>query len=163
VLLPEDGSLPGAQDTCARGYRLRGAPLNANPLAIFDGVPRTDRLHLGVRIRLGGSGRLSSDCSAAEGQGVADFVQSRAAGCMVQEGTSSLFQTPAGPNDPCSESQVEFMNENLPVYDLLRVGQRPSWFLSLTDRRSSPGPKYHIVRVGPADQDFTCADVRAAF
>lgn len=162
VTLPEGGFLPSAQDDCQR-YRLRGAPLNANPLAIFDGVPRTDRLHLGIRMRLGGSVRLSPDCTGGDGLGVAEFVQSRAAGCMVEEGTGNLFQTPAGPNDPCDDAQGDFMNDNLPTYNILRVGQRPSWFLSLSDRRASRGPTYEITRLGPADREYTCAEVRAAF
>jgi hypothetical protein len=55
------------------------------------------------------------------------------------------------------------MNDNLPEYDILRVGQRPSWRLSLSDRSASQGPRYEIVRLGPRELDASCADTRAAF
>ncbi|MDD9937911.1 MAG: hypothetical protein OXT09_30145 [Myxococcales bacterium] len=161
VSLLTSGTAPGAGD-CS-DYEFRGAPLNANPFAIIDGVVRSDRLHLGVRIRLGASGRIGDDCNTAAGLGVADFVESRAASCMLEPGTNNLFEAPAGPDDICGGSETEFMNENLPIYDILRLGEEPRAVLELQDTSASDGPRYELVRLGALDDDVSCADVRAAF
>lgn len=163
VLLPGNRIVPGYGPCANSGFERRGAPLNANLFAILDGVVRTDRLHLGVRARLGGSGRFGDDCGVGGGNGIAEFVQSRAAGCMREAGTHNPFERAAGQNDPCSAAEALFMNQNLPIYDILRIGDRPASNLDLVDRSPSEGTRVGLTRIADAGGEVSCADVRAAF
>jgi hypothetical protein len=154
-----------ATGTCRNGrYMYRGAPLSASVAAIFDGVRRTDRLQLGVRTKLGGTTRFAKDCDRGQGSGVAEYVNSRAAGCLVQKGTFNWPNgaRPAGDADPCEPAEASFLDENLPEYTLLAAGQTPSNSLSITDRQASRGPEVKAVRLGDVDADVSCADVRDA-
>lgn len=164
IQLATDGMLPAKPGAtmCAAGYTRRAAPLNANPLAILGGVRRTDRIWLGTRIRLGGSGRVSADCNSGDGGGIAEFVESRAAGCYVQQGTADPFGFPAGPNQECNATEAAFLDQNLPVYTLLRAGESPDAMLKLDDTAPSPGPRFGLRRLGKPSDVVTCADVRAA-
>ena len=161
VLLPSQGSAPGS-GSCDDGFDYRGAPLNANPLAILDGVRRTDRLHLGVRLRIGGAGRLADDCLGVSGTGTADFVQSRAASCMVEPGTRNPFGQRAGEDTPCRSSEADFLNENLPIYDILALGQDPRASLDLEDTSPGEGTTFEAVRLADQGANVSCAEVRAA-
>lgn len=162
--LATDGMLPAKPGAtmCAAGYTRRAAPLNANPLAILGGVRRTDRIWLGTRIRLGGSGRVSADCNGGDGGGIAEFVESRGAGCYVQQGTADPFGLPAGPNQECNATEATFLDQNLPVYTILRAGEAPDAMLKLDDMSPSPGPRFGLRRLGKPSDVVTCADVRAA-
>lgn len=148
---------------CASGgeFQFQGAPLNANPAAIFGGVVRTDRIMLGVRSALGGTSVLGSDCARAEGKGVARFLESRAAGCMRQPGSFNPFSLPAGANDECKEDEASFMDENMPIYEILEEGQVPR--LQVKDMSPSPGTLFTVVRLGELGDDVSCAEVRDAF
>lgn len=159
-----DGMLPakpGAMQ-CATGYTRRAAPLNANPLSILGGVRRADRILLGTRVRLGGAGRVQDDCNGGDGGGIAEFVESRAAGCYVQEGTADPFGFPAGPDTKCNDTEAAFIDQNLPVYTILRAGDAPDMSLMLDDTAPSPGPRFGLRRLGSLKDDVDCADVRAA-
>ncbi len=148
-----------AETGCSGEYDFRAPPLSSSIAAVFERVRRADRLHLGVRMRLGGSGSLGENCEFERASGVADFVQSRAASCMVEEGTRAWGDEPAGPNEPCSNEEVGFMNDNLPIYDLLGVGEEPPQ-RDLDDDAPSEGPSFQVVRLGDADAPMTCTDVR---
>ena len=160
VELLTSGTSPGS-GSCSQ-FRTRAAPLSANPLAVFDGVRRTDRIDLGVRLRMGATGRLAEDCSGAEGIGLAEFVQSRAARCLVQRGTNNAFQLPAGENTACTSTELTFVNRSLPDYDALALGESPSSALELADDEPSEGPRYRIVRLHGLGESASCADARAA-
>jgi len=160
VDLLTSGTTPGS-GSCST-YRTRAAPLNANPLAVVGGVRRTDRIDLGVRLRMGATGRLADDCSGAEGIGLAEFVQSRAARCLAQQGTANPFQLPAGANTACTSSELTFVNQSLPDYDALALGETPSSALKLSNDDPSPGPRYRIVRLHGLDEAANCADAREA-
>jgi hypothetical protein len=148
---------------CRGRYTYRGAPLSSSPAAIFDGVRRTDRLELGVRTKLGSSMRWNDNCDRAQGSAVAEYVNSRAAGCLVQRGTYNFPNArPAGDNDACDASEVSFLDENLPVYQLLAAGQEPSSALDLQDKRPSRGPEVRAVRLGDLGAAVGCAEVRDA-
>jgi hypothetical protein len=144
------------------GYEYWGAPLSAQLAAVAKIVRRSDRIHLGTRTKLGGSGRLSDDCMSSVGTGVAEFVQSRAWGCMVQEGTADAFGVPAGPNDACTGTEAGFMDQNLPIYALLGPGEVPPSTLVLEDNAASSGPHISMVRLGNIGDAVSCEDVRAA-
>ncbi|MBN1655766.1 MAG: hypothetical protein JXA30_18520 [Deltaproteobacteria bacterium] len=163
VVMPQ-GQAP-ASTSCRSGYRLRASPLSADLTIIINGVYRTDRLHLGVRLRLGASGLLTDTCGFTDAIGIAEYVQSRAIGCMLEPGSRELFSFPAGRNDPCDEEQLLFLNEKLPIYDILRLGDIPDESLNLSAAKRSPseGPRFQIIRLGDSDLEISCPDVRAAF
>jgi hypothetical protein len=149
--------------TCRGSYMFRGAPLSASVAAIFDGVRRTDRLELGVRTKLGGSTRFANNCDKGDGSGVAEYVNSRAAGCLVQSGTFNWPDArPAGDAQACDATESQFLDENLPTYALLAAGQTPNSALKLSNAKASPGPQIKILRLGDVTDAVSCAQVRDA-
>jgi hypothetical protein len=144
---------------CRSRYEYRGAPLSSSVAAIFDGVRRTDRLELGIRTKLGGAVRLADDCDSAHGSALAEYVNSRAAGCWVEPGTYNFPNgVGAGQNERCQSREVTFLDENLPVYLLLSAGQTPDAGLNLADKSASNGPEIRLARLKGSD----CAAVRDA-
>jgi hypothetical protein len=117
-----------------------------------------------VRMKFGGSAKLGDACNLGHGSGIAEFVNSRAWGCLVQPGTYNfplVFQA-AGANEACQAAEASFMDANLPIYNILAVGQAPDAKLKLADTSKSDGPQLSLVRLGAAGAGLTCADVRAA-
>ena len=103
---------------------------------------RTDRPLLGVRMRIGESLELGDRCETGTGSGIAEFVNSRGQGCVVQPGTFNFGNGyPAGPNVACTADEAKFMDQNLPVYDVLKVGRIPNSKLDLPDKSPSKGPR----------------------
>jgi hypothetical protein len=147
---------------CGGQYSFTGAPLSADIAAIFGGVRRSDHILLGVRTKLGGTGRLSEDCNAATGAGIAEFVQSRAYGCVVQPGTADFGGQPALDGESCTAAQAAFMDENLPIYRVLAAGETPDPMLNVVDEGQSDGPLFSMVRLGRAGDAVTCQAVRDA-
>lgn len=162
VVLESGGQLSGGTG-CRSRYTKRSAPLSSSAAAIFNGVRRTDRLQLGVRMKVGGSITFGAECGGGSGLGVAEFVNSRAWGCMVQQGTVQWpSNMPAGPNDPCTPQQATFLDANLPIYDILSVGETPSSMLDLKNETASPGTRVKLVRLGAGDDAVSCQAVRDA-
>jgi len=154
-----------AAGSCRNGrYMYRGAPLSASAAAIFDGVRRTDRLELGIRTKLGATTRFANNCDRGQGSAIAEYVNSRAAGCLVQPGTFNWPNSgrPAGDADACESAEASFLDENLPVYTLLAASQTPDSSLDLADRQPSRGPEVKAVRLGDVDDAVSCAEVRDA-
>lgn len=163
VELAKTGSLPSTSSSCTGGYVKKGAPLSSSVAAIFDGVRRTDRMQLGVRMKVGGSITLGDACANGEGSGIAQFVNSRGWSCLVQQGTANYpWGRPAGASDACTSAEAQFLDANLPLYQILAVGEKPSSTLTLSDKSASKGPQVRLVRLGALDAGATCADVRAA-
>jgi hypothetical protein len=151
--------------SCSNYYDYWGAPLSASAGAIAKAVRRADRIHLGTRTKLGGASVLGDACMNGVGTGIAEFVQSRAWGCMVQPGTSDnpFDMVGAGPNDVCESAEAAFMDENLPIYDVLLPGEAPTPPIMVNDMSPSAGPKIRLVRLGDLGAgDVDCQDVRAA-
>jgi hypothetical protein len=163
IELHHEGSAPSpGGGTCPNGFAYRGAPLSASPAAIFGGVRRTDRMFLGTRTKLGGSGKIADDCNSGIGAGIAEFVQSRAWGCYVQEGTFNFGTTgPAGPDEFCEAPEAAFVDENLPIYQILNAGQAPDPVLKV-DQAPSEGSQFSLVRLGALGDRVGCTDVRNA-
>jgi hypothetical protein len=160
VELLTQGKAPPSQGCTSSGYDNSAPPLTASLFAIFDGVRRADRLFLGVRVRTGGSSLLTETCGFERGTGIADYVQSRAAGCMVQKGTFNFgSEFPVGSNVECNTEETAFMNSNLPTYDVLAAGEKPPQ-TDLTDNTPSEGSSFETVRLGNIGETFTCKDVR---
>jgi hypothetical protein len=164
LALATSGAAPSKPNAClVTGFNYRGAPVSASVAAIFDGVRRANRLQLGSRMKVGGSFRLSDDCMTAHGSAVAEYVNSRAYGCLIQPGTYDFpVGTRAGANDACSSTEAQFMDANLPVYEVLAAGTTPPKALNLSDKSASRGPESSVVRLGAANAAVSCAVVRAA-
>lgn len=166
-----DGAVPpppGTNTTCA-GFNRRAAPLSEDPNALFDitgtgdGVRRADRLFLGTRTKLGGSGVISADCKTGLGGGIAEFIQSRAWSCLLKPGSGANgFGGPAaGSEDDCSPAEARFMDENLPIYRILGPGDTPDPTFAVP-QHPSKGPIFRTVRLGPVGMDATCEQARNA-
>jgi hypothetical protein len=144
-------------------YPFRGAPLNDSIGAIFGGVRRADRLHVGIRARVGGSVRFGGDCVSAAGSAVVEYVNSRADGCYVQPGTFDLgsIQGPAGDEDRCREQEASFIDLSMPVYQVLGAGESPAASRMPRDNSPSEGPTVRVVRF-PVETVPGCAEARQA-
>lgn len=158
-----DGRAPTSGSACGGSYARRAVPLSEDALAILDpfsgdNVRRGDRLFLGTRTKLGGSLLLPDNCNAALGVGIAEFIQSRAWGCLVKEGSGTLMGA-AGPMDPCRAAEAAFIDENLPIYQVLLQGERPNPERAVPDYASA-GPIMRVVRLGALGSPATCSDVR---
>jgi hypothetical protein len=159
-LLTKGTAPPGTG--CGGTYNYMAAPLSSSPAAIFGGVRRADRVLLGTRTKLGGSGKISDDCNTGLGSGIAQFVQSRSWGCFVQEGSFNVGENPAGPNEACNGAEAQFLDDNLPIYNILNVGQKPDPMLNVVDASASKGPLFSMARVGKLGDAVTCEQVRNA-
>jgi len=157
------GTKPNSNNSCRDGFDVRSAPLSDVPTAIFDGVRRTDRLMLGIRARVGGSMRFGKNCESAQGSAIAQYVNSRAKGCLVEPGSSDwLTRTPpAGPNERCTSSEARFIDESMPDYHVLASGEKPPASRFGRDDTPSPGPTVSLVRFAPK-KEISCAEVRSA-
>ena len=146
-----------------REYPYRGAPLSDSIAAIFGGIRRADRLHVGIRARVGGSVRFGTDCATASGSAVVEYVNSRAKGCHVQPGTFDLVTNtgPAGYEEPCRADEASFIDLSMPVYQVLGAGEAPEMWRSPRDMSPSTGPTVSIVRFAPGTVPG-CPDARAA-
>jgi hypothetical protein len=144
-------------------YPYRAAPLNASIGAIFGSVRRADRLHVGMRARVGSSVRFGSDCVSAAGSAVVEYVNSRASGCYVQPGTFDLgtITSPAGQDDRCREAEANFIDLSMPVYQVLGAGETPSESRMRRDNTPSEGPTVSVVRF-PSEVVPGCAEARQA-
>lgn len=168
INVQRSGRVPSSEapkgTACGGYYEYWGAPLSASPGALAKTVRRTDRIHLGTRTKLGGSSVLGADCSNGLGTGIAEFVQSRAWGCMVQRGTTDnpFDLIGAGPNEFCQPAEAAFMDENLPIYEVLLVGNTPTPPIQVEDMSPSKGPLISLVRLGDVGEPVSCEDVRNA-
>lgn len=148
-------------DGSCRLYAYNSPPLNASIGAIFGSVRRADRLHVGIRARVGGSVRFGAGCETAAGSALVQYVNSRAKGCYVLPGTAEINSRPAGPQEPCTRTEAQFIDDSMPEYRVLGAGETPGTSRSNRDDSASPGPTVSVVRF-PADSTPGCADVRQA-
>jgi hypothetical protein len=151
----------GGTGRCNNKYTPRTTPLSANPAAIVDGVRRADRIQVGIRARVGGSIRFDDGCQTAMGSALAQYVNSRAKGCFVEEGTYDWLETrPAGANDACTASESTFIDESMPVYRVLAPGEMPR--NDAMPKTASKGPVVSVVRFPAGGAAISCEQVRAA-
>jgi hypothetical protein len=119
-------------------------------------------LQLGVRVKLGAAFTLDEQCESAMGSGIAEFVNSRSPGCMVEPGTANYPGRPAGANVTCNATEREFLDTNLPIYTVLDVGESPDEELDLVDTAPSLGTQVSLVRLADLGTDVSCEQVRTA-
>ena len=148
---------------CNNGYKYRAAPLNASIAAIFDGVKRSDRLMLGIRARVGSSIRFDENCQSAKGSAIAQYVNSRAHGCLAEPGSYNFLQDrPAGQTDRCNAEEAKFIDLSMPDYHVLAAGEEPTETASRHDIAASDGPVVSMVKFGASGTAVTCEQVRGA-
>jgi len=148
----------------------RGAPLSSGLEGLCNAPEeptclRANDLEIGVRSRIGGGGEIGADCASGTGDSTAMFVDSRVWGCTLNNGTE------------CMPAQAAFVDSAAPNYNILAKGATPpSTVMRSTcecpggctgaacpiDQTASKGPLSALVRLGNADESFTCADVRNA-
>ncbi|MET0384418.1 MAG: hypothetical protein ABW321_00595 [Polyangiales bacterium] len=165
VLLPTEGVAAMSSDSCLMGYNINAAPLSASVGAIFGGVRRTNRLSVGIRARMGASVRFDTACRTATGSGIAQYVNSRATSCLLEPGSFDVVarnRPPAGLNERCSMAEATFIDESMPEYRPLGVGESPAESLTGRDDSPSPGPTVSVVRFDGPPADIACQQVRDA-
>jgi hypothetical protein len=148
----------------------RGAPLSSGLEGLCNAPEeptcvRANNLEIGVRSRIGGAGEIADDCMSGVGDSTAQFVDSRVWGCTLNNGME------------CMPAEAEFVDSSAPNYNIIAKGATPPTTVLRSscecpngcggeqcplDQTPSKGPRSSLVRLGNADQTFTCADVRAA-
>jgi hypothetical protein len=155
-------------------YTYRGSPTSLNPLAAGGsgaGV-RALEVHVGLSTTLGGSGTIAAGCESGAGSADApeDAIKSRVASCKIDPASLGALD-PAHPDNACTAAEAQFVDDNVPVYHVLQVGEMPPadglhWPAGLAGQTlpadASVGPLSSVVRLGDRGMNFTCADVRAA-
>jgi hypothetical protein len=142
----------------------RGAPYDAIT-GVMDESVRAETLYIGLRTRLGGAGMIGSDCKSGAGDATAEFLDSRVWDCV---GTDKMA---------CTPDQAKFIDEQAPVYNILKKDEKPPSDVMRSDcecsdgcggptcpldQTPSKGARSSIVRLGDLNEDFDCAAVRAA-
>ena len=164
VTMQKGGTVPATNGACGGEFQRRAVPLAESIATLLDGARRADRVQMGVRIRLGGSARMSETCDRGAGSALADYVNARVQGCLIEPGTFNVpnFWTAAGPNEACTPEEARFVDLNIPDYTLLAAGAVPASSLRLSNTAPSLGPEVRVIRLGPASENFECDAVRAA-
>ena len=156
--LPTEGTIDDPGEACSE-MRRRGIPLAPDLAVLVEGGIRSDELAIAVRAGLGGSGVLGPGCEIEDGVAIVDFLDSRALSCMREAGTRNLRGATAGQDEPCEPEELRYMDQNMPVYEVLQFGRRP---LGVPDRTASRGPRFRLRRMGDMGADAACSDVYAA-
>lgn len=166
VQLEKEGRAPAKGSSCTNnGYRYRSAPLSATIATIINGVRRADRVLLGIRARVGVSVRFGDDCATGKGSAVAQYVNSRANGCLVEPGSFDWFDAmrrPAGREERCDDDEANFIDLSMPEYRVLAAGQTPGQSSQRADNSRSRGPIVSVMRFGPTNMPISCEQVRKA-
>lgn len=156
VTIKTDGTPPAAPYMNPLGpWRYVPAPTSVTAALIDDGATS---VYIGLRTRLGGSGKIAADCASGVGSAEAEDFESRAINCVTKAGAE------------CAPAEAEFVDQNNPIFHVLQVGQMPpaTWKHPRTDadatldRSPSKGPQSAVVRLDEVAGTKTCADVRAA-
>ncbi|HEX7479144.1 MAG TPA: hypothetical protein VF331_15165 [Polyangiales bacterium] len=152
---------------CGSGaaWQKSSAPLGLTEAAF--NLAGAQTAYIGLRLVLGGESKLSSDCLSGVGGGSSSAnIPSRSIGCVRDDGMA------------CTIAQQQFLDQNVPNFHLLQVGETPppapTWqhprenpvlpgVPKVTlDRSTSLGPRTSVVRIGNVGDPLLCADVRGA-
>jgi hypothetical protein len=155
VNIKTDGTPPPAPYMSIAPWTYIPAPTGITAALVGDGATK---VHIGLRTRLGGSGKIGADCSSGVGSAEAENFESRVISCLTKAGAA------------CSPSEAEFVDQNTPAFHVLQVGQtppanwkhaRPEADMTL-DRSPSKGPQSSVVRLADLGATKSCADIRGA-
>jgi len=163
---------------CSPGpvHKKRGSPVNLLDGAVGGGGSgagaRATKLGIGMRVNVGGSGAIASDCASGVGAGEAMFVDSRVGAC-----TKRADQDLGGvANSPCIDGEIDFIDVNLPKFIPLNAGESPPALnyasnmalpAGTVSQAASEGARSSVVRLSDITTkgDFgglDCAAVRSA-
>lgn len=155
VKLQQDGTPSGQPYQCISPWHYIPAPTSV--LGALDPNAGATDTYIGLRTRIGGSGKIGADCMSGAGAAEADGFDSRLFDCKLKNGM------------PCLAADSQFVDKNLPNYKVLQVGETPpaAWVHpraeadALLDRTPSKGPRSSVVRIGDLDQSVSCEQIRA--
>jgi hypothetical protein len=158
VKLQQDGTpmnLPYACGQANTPWKYVTAPISA--LGALDPNGGAVDTYIGLRTRIGGSGKIGADCKSGTGAAMADGFESRLYGCKLKNGMD------------CKNADATFVDQNLPNYHVLAAGAVPpaEWKHvradadAKLDRTPSKGPQSSVVRVADLGGTVTCAQIRA--
>jgi hypothetical protein len=155
VTIQQEGTPPDAPYIRGGGWHYVAAPTS-----VADGLlgAGAKSVQIGLRTRLGGSGKIAPDCKAGQGPAAAEDFESRAWACVLTDGAA------------CSAAQANFVDQNVPVYHVLKPGEVPptKWKHARPDadamlnRMPSKGPQSSTVRLGDLNMSASCMDIRGA-
>jgi hypothetical protein len=166
---------------CSNGtaYKYRGSP-TAVDIGAGGGAGagiRAIQVRIGLRTRLGGAGIINSDCASGVGDSTAQFVDSRAYGCVVDPttfpmGAAARPASGSTPANACTDAEAQFVDDNVPLYKVLTKNGVPGaamqplgWTFAGRDivKTASKGPRSSLVRLGSlTDAEPDCTTVRGA-
>jgi hypothetical protein len=161
------GTITNAPYACGSGSAWKQS---ASPLSIGNAafnLPGATRAHIGLRMALGGEGKIGDDCARGVGIGTSSAdIPSRVYSCVVENGSD------------CDAAEAEFVDQNVPSFHLLQSGQTPpaapTWqhvrenpvapFVPKVtlDRSASVGPRTRMLRIADLGQPVNCAQIRDA-
>jgi hypothetical protein len=156
VSFQSTGTVPNPGYDTLLGWHFIPAPLSVGGGALGVGASEA---YIGTRVRAGGSGAIGPDCKSGMGAADAEDIESRVIGCKTNEGM------------PCKESgadSVEFLDQNTPVFHVLKVGEAPpsTWKHRRSEVKlntaASMGPQAKVVRLGDLGAKIACDAVRMA-
>jgi hypothetical protein len=116
-----------------------------------------NKVYIGLRTRVGGSGVISADCKSGSGAADVDDFESRVFDCTTKDGA-------------CSASDANFVDQNTPLFHVLKKGDVPpsTWKHpradadAALDRSPSTGPVSSVIRLGDVGSTVSCTDIRGA-
>ncbi len=161
------GVVTNAPYACGSGaaWKKAASPLGLGQAAF--NLPGAQTAYIGVRWGLGGKGKLGAGCVGGAGPGQSSLtIPSRVIDCVVENG------------QPCSPTDANFVDQNVPNYHLLQLGEAPpaapTWqhprenssnplIPKVTlNRSASLGPRTSVVRLGDLGTSVTCDMARNA-
>jgi hypothetical protein len=156
VKLKQDGVVPKQLYDCIAPWEYMTAPLST--LGALDKGAGADETYIGLRTKIGGSGKIAAGCMSGGGSADADGFDTRLFGCKLK--SSGM---------PCDDTGAAFVDLNLPNFHVLQATQvpPPEWKHpraeadAVLNRAPSAGPKSSVVRLGDLGANVTCAQVRS--
>ena len=137
-----------------------GAPVDITG-ALDPASIRAETLYIGLRTRLGGSGKIGDDCGAGVGDSSAENLDSRVIDCR-------LTGVDGAPGERCTVAQATYVDEGAPTWNILKKGEKPPADalkmsdMTPIDQTVSKGARSSMVRLGDSGGSFDCAAVREA-
>jgi hypothetical protein len=112
-----------------------------------------------LRVQLRGAQPIGADCSGGSGPMDTAEIALRVLDCTEDDGS------------PCTAAGATYVDQMLPSFHVLAAGEAPpaTWrdpraqANAALDRSPSAGPQQTALRLGDANDQLGCGDVRAAF
>jgi hypothetical protein len=134
-------------------------PLSADLTVLTGGAARAQELYIAFRMKVGGGGKIASDCVTSGGDVPAEYLNTRAVACSVNQ---DLLGGSSGTKTACTDEQANFMDSQFPEFKTMNKGVKPPTSATIKDTSASLGTIATMVRLGDTDQNFSCANIRNA-